>query len=283
MNVAQEEEDIWNRDADFQAVLRLREKSLHALLERDFRARRETYSSTYVAHTPDYTIVDEQALIDALESGRVSYDSSEYTIEYAKSNSPEMIVLMGVETVIPSTGRTNAGVKVPRRFTDIYRKERGEWRHDMRHAHIPVADLARGVAPPSSPARRISTDPHVRSVLDHRKRTLDALGTGAFDPTGKYSSTFAANTPHGAILNGTEMRALFAEGRAGYSRVEQSIEYAARHAPDMIVVMGGEIVIPRAGLPNAGKNIHRRFSDVFRLEGGEWCHDVRHANIWKID
>ena len=282
--MAQEKSDLSDRDQNVQAVLRLREKSRQALLARDFGARGETYSSTYVAHTPDYTIVDQQGLNDALVSGRVSYDSSDYIVEYAKTHSPEMVVLMGVETVIPSAGRPNAGVKVPRRFTDIYRKEHGEWRHDVRHAHIPVAELARGVIPPSSPARRISGDPHVRNVLDYRKRTLDALSAGASsDPTGKYSSTFVANTPHGVILNGVEMRALFAEGRAGYARVEQSVEYAARHAPDMIVVMGGEIVVPRAGLSNAGKNIHRRFSDVFRLEDGEWRHDVRHANIWKID
>ncbi|MFZ1991527.1 MAG: nuclear transport factor 2 family protein [Alphaproteobacteria bacterium] len=273
----------WDSDENVQAVLRVREKSRQALLARDFSARRETYSSTYVAHTPDYTIVDEEALIAALTSGRVSYDSSEYSLEYAKVHAPEMVVLMGVETVMPSAGRPNAGLKVPRRFTDIYRKERGEWRHDIRHAHIAVADLARGVVPPSSPARRISSDPHVRQVLDYRKRTLDGLGAGTSrDPTGRYASTFIANTPHGAIVSGAEMRALFS-GSIGYSRVEQSIEYAARHAPDLIVVMGCEVVVPREGTPNAGKNIHRRFSDVFRLEDGEWRHDVRHANIWKIE
>ncbi|HXZ67418.1 MAG TPA: hypothetical protein VEH07_02415, partial [Alphaproteobacteria bacterium] len=204
-------------------------------------------------------------------------------IEYAKAHSPEIVVLMGVETVVPSAGRPNAGVKVPRRFTDIYRKERSEWRHDVRHAHVAVADLARGVVPPSSPARRISSDPHVREVLDYRKRTLDGLSAGTSrDPTGRYSSTFIANTPHGAIVTGPEMRALFSSS-IGYSRVEQAVEYAAKHAPDLIIVMGGEIVVPREGTPNAGKNIHRRFSDAFRLEEGEWRHDVRHANIWKIE
>ncbi len=274
----------WDSDGNVQAVLAVRDRSLKALLARDFATRRETYSSTYVAHTPDYTIVDEQGLIDALTSGRVSYDSSEYVIEYAKTHSPEMVVMMGVETVVPSAGRPNAGKHVPRRFTDIYRKEKGEWRHDMRHAHIPVAELVRGVVPPSSPQRRISDDSRVREVLDYRKRTLDGLAAGtSSDPTGKYASTFIANTPHGAIVSGAEMRAIFSGGAVGYARADQAIEYAALHSPDIVVIMGGEVVVPKDGSANGGKRIHRRFSDVFRREEGEWRHDVRHANIWKID
>ena len=149
MKLTQGEAKPWDRDENVLAVLSVREKSRQALLARDFTARKETYSSTYVAHTPDYTIVDERALMEALASERVSYDAAEYSIEYARTHSPELVVLMGVETVIPSAGRPNAGLKVPRRFTDIYRKEHGEWRHDLRHAHIAVAELARGVVPPS--------------------------------------------------------------------------------------------------------------------------------------
>jgi hypothetical protein len=120
--------------------------------------------------------------------------------------------------------------------------------------------------------------------LDYRRRTLDAVGAGtARDPSGKYSSTFIANTPMGTVVNGPEMQALFAGGTVSYARADQEIEYAAAHSPDVVVLMGGEIVVPREGTSNAGKQIHRRFTDVFRREGGEWRHDVRHANIWKIE
>jgi hypothetical protein len=47
--------------------------------------------------------------------------------------------------------------------------------------------------------------------------------------------------------------------------------------------MGEEVVVPRTGAPNAGKRIHRRFTDVFRRENGEWRYDVRHANVISID
>lgn len=274
----------WDRDENVQAVLRVREKSWNALLAKDFEMRRETYSSTYIAHTPDYTIVDEQDLVDALSSGRVSYDSAEFITEYAKAHTPEMVVLMGVETVVPSAGRPNAGRRVPRRFTDVYRMEEGQWHHDMRHAHVALPDLIENVVPPANPKKLISNDSAVRAVLDYRRRTLEAVSAGTQrDPSGKYASTFIANTPTGAIVGGPEMRSLFANGTINYRRVDQTIEYAARHSHDLVVIMGGEIVTPREGLPNGGKIIHRRFSDVFRMEDGEWRHDVRHANIWKID
>jgi hypothetical protein len=30
----------------------------------------------------------------------------------------------------------NAGKVVKRRFTDVFRKEDGQWRHDLRHADV---------------------------------------------------------------------------------------------------------------------------------------------------
>jgi hypothetical protein len=40
-----------------------------------------------------------------------------------------------------------------------------------------------------------------------------------------------------------------------------------------------EIVVPGPNARDAGKRIHRRFTDVFRKENGEWRHDLRHANV----
>jgi len=67
------------------------------------------------------------------------------------------------------------------------------------------------------------------------------------------------------------------------THVEQHIEYAGSHGPDMVVLMGEEIVVPGEGAANAGKRIHRRFTDVFRRENGEWRHDLRHANVISIE
>lgn len=47
---------------------------------------------------------------------------------------------------------------------------------------------------------------------------------------------------------------------------------------DMVVVMGGETVVPATGAPNAGKTLQRRYTNVWMKRDGRWCLKVRHAN-----
>ena len=47
---------------------------------------------------------------------------------------------------------------------------------------------------------------------------------------------------------------------------------------DMVVVMGGEVVVPAPGAPNAGKTLERRYTNVWMLHDGKWRLTVRHAN-----
>jgi hypothetical protein len=127
-------------------------------------------------------------------------------------------------------------------------------------------------------------DPNVQAVLAQRKLGIEAMTSGRMSAeTERYSSTFVANTPSGGVVPGAELLKMFAGGTISYDRVEQRIEYAASHGDDMVVIMGEEIVVPGPGLRNAGKQVHRRFTDVFRRENGEWRHDLRHANVVRIE
>jgi hypothetical protein len=129
-----------------------------------------------------------------------------------------------------------------------------------------------------------ANDPAVQEVLEIRRQGIVAMtSTGATAASERYSSTFVANTPGNAVVKGEQMLAAFAHGTVSYAAVEQKIEYAGSHGPDMVVLMGEEIVVPGEGAPNAGKRIHRRFTDVFRKENGEWRHDLRHANVISIE
>lgn len=127
-------------------------------------------------------------------------------------------------------------------------------------------------------------DAAVQEVLELRKRGIEAMISGRMSAeTERYSSTFVANTPSNSVVPGTQLLKLFAAGTVSYSHVEQNIEYAGSHGSDMVVLMGEEIVVPGEGAPNAGRRIHRRFTDVFRKENGEWRHDLRHANVVSIE
>lgn len=127
-------------------------------------------------------------------------------------------------------------------------------------------------------------DANVQQVLAQRKLGIEAMTSGRMSAeTERYSTTFVANTPNNSVVPGTVLLEMFGRGTISYERVEQNIEYAASHGDDMVVIMGEELVVPGEGMQNAGKKIYRRFTDVFRRESGEWRHDLRHANVIRIE
>jgi hypothetical protein len=147
----------------------------------------------------------------------------------------------------------------------------------------PIVGLA-AAAPAVNGAEPWANDPAVQEVLELRRQGIAAMtSVGASAATERYSSTFVANTPGNAVVTGEQMLQRFAQGAVSYASVEQRLEYAGSHGPDMVVLMGEEIVVPGPGAANAGKRIHRRFTDVFRKENGEWRHDLRHANVISIE
>jgi hypothetical protein len=127
-------------------------------------------------------------------------------------------------------------------------------------------------------------DPAVQEVLKLRRAAIAAMTTtGATAESERYSSTFVANTPGNAVVKGEQMRRAFASGSVSYAAVEMKLDYAGSHGPDMVVLMGEEVVVPGATARDAGKRIHRRFTDIFRKESGEWRHDVRHSSVISVE
>lgn len=140
--------------------------------------------------------------------------------------------------------------------------------------------LACAVAGTSLAANPWDDDPAVQEVLRLRQQGIAAMtSVGASAESERYSSTFVANTPGNVVVTGAQMLERFARGSLSYAAVEQRIDYAGSHGPDIVVLMGEEVVVPGPNAPDAGKRIHRRFTDVFRKENGEWRHDLRHANV----
>jgi hypothetical protein len=127
-------------------------------------------------------------------------------------------------------------------------------------------------------------DPAVQAVLTQRRAGIEAMIAGTMSAeTERYSSTFVANTPGGGVVPGDVLLNLFASGNLRYQHVEQHLDYAGSHGSDIVVLMGEEIVVPGPGMANAGQRVHRRFTDVFRREYGEWRHDLRHANVIEVE
>ncbi len=67
-------------------------------------------------------------------------------------------------------------------------------------------------------------------------------------------------------------------GQISYVSYHRSIEFAGMRT-GMVVLMGEEIVVPRPPNPLAGKEMRRRFTDIWRQDGGSWRLAIRQATI----
>lgn len=136
LGAASAQDEPWANDPAVQEVLEIRKRGIEAMTSGRMSAETESYSSTFVANTPSNRVVPGDELLALFANSSISYSSVEQHIEYAGSHGSDMVVLMGEEIVVPGEGAPNAGQPIRRRFTDVFRKEDGEWRHDLRHANV---------------------------------------------------------------------------------------------------------------------------------------------------
>lgn len=90
------------------------------------------------------------------------------------------------------------------------------------------------------------------------------------------------NSPLGTINRRADTLAAFGRGFIRYSSFDRRIEYAGKLG-DLVVIMGEEILAPKDKAPNAGKIVHRRFTDIWRNEQGVWRLALRQATVTKVE
>ena len=64
---------------------------------------------------------------------------------------------------------------------------------------------------------------------------------GATAESERFSTTFVANTPNNVVVTGEQMLERFKQGALSYESVEQRLDYAGSHGPDVVVLMGEEV------------------------------------------
>jgi ketosteroid isomerase-like protein len=88
------------------------------------------------------------------------------------------------------------------------------------------------------------------------------------------SLEYFVNSPMNAVIPKPRVLELLSAGRIAHISYDGVIEHMSRHG-DTAVVMGSETVVNVPG----GESIHRRHTNVWRLENGEWKGIARHANV----
>lgn len=121
---------------------------------------------------------------------------------------------------------------------------------------------------PSIAAVLASVDRMDQSLIDGDHAAFAAL----------LASDLVVNNPQNGISEPGKTAQLNASGRISYASYRRTIEYAGMRN-GMVVLMGEESVVPRPPNPFAGQTVRRRFTDLWRQDGGQWRLAVRQATI----
>ena len=133
----------------------------------------------------------------------------------------------------------------------------------------PAARVAGAKATPADEARIRSLEEQERTgVLKQDFEALERI----------WAPSFMVNAPMNVVApNRAVVLDIFRQGLAHYASFDRKIE-EIRFDGDLAIVMGAETVQPIGKAPLAGQTVQRRFTHVWKKEGGDWRLISRHAN-----
>lgn len=93
-----------------------------------------------------------------------------------------------------------------------------------------------------------------------------------------WSPELLVNAPHNRLLVGVDATLdMVRKGVIDFERFDRIVERVEIDG-DVAVSMGSEAILQKHG-PQAGKLIHRRYTNVWRYSDGKWRLRYRHANV----
>ena len=95
---------------------------------------------------------------------------------------------------------------------------------------------------------------------------------------GLLADDLAVNNPQNGVSAKGATGQRSAAGQISYSRYERVIEYAGLRG-EMVLLMGEEIVLPKEPIDGSVREMHRRFTDLWRPVAGGWKLTARQATI----
>jgi ketosteroid isomerase-like protein len=129
---------------------------------------------------------------------------------------------------------------------------------------------------------RDETRDESREAIEREVRRLDAQEADAVLRADfalvetLWADDFIVNNPFNAVGFAREGRVR--TGMTAYTAFERVPESVAVRG-DTVIVMGREIVVPKAPSANAGRTVHRRYTNVWMKTANGWKLSARHANV----
>jgi hypothetical protein len=119
-----------------QQIRDLDAKEAAAMLAADTAALDAIWSAGFTVNAPDNTVKSKEQVLGAVRESRIAYSGFERTVERVVVLDADCIVSMGGEVVVPKGDRPDAGQRVPRRYSHVWKKVNGTWGLVARHANV---------------------------------------------------------------------------------------------------------------------------------------------------
>jgi len=91
-----------------------------------------------------------------------------------------------------------------------------------------------------------------------------------------WAKDYVVNNPFNVAVDAS--KGPIQAGTLTYSSFTREIERVLIHE-NTVIVMGSETVVPKGTSPDAGKTIHRRFTNIWMKREGKWLLTARHASV----
>jgi uncharacterized protein (TIGR02246 family) len=117
-----------------QSIRTLEQQQGQAAIARDRARLEEMFAPDFQVVNPSGTVASREELLALLLGGTSPYRSAVYQTDKVRVHG-DVVVTTGLETVVPNTG-PQAGQQVRRRVTQVWKRDGGQWRLELRHATI---------------------------------------------------------------------------------------------------------------------------------------------------
>jgi ketosteroid isomerase-like protein len=136
INIVTFAQDSMSNKSVKETISALEKKEAKAVLDKNIKELKTLWSDDFLVNSPGNIIVNgSQEVIKLIEKDFISYSSFEREIE-TMMILDNIVIVMGRETVKPSSDRFEAGTTLQRRYTNIWKQVDKEWQLTARHAHI---------------------------------------------------------------------------------------------------------------------------------------------------
>ena len=123
-------------DALEQSIRKLELAESDAVVRSDVAALEKLWAEDFTVNNPNNQISrGRKEVIARVRSGLLKYSSFVREIESVGFYG-DTVIVMGLETIVPSGSSADAGKTIRRRYTNIWMNRKGRWLLTVRHANV---------------------------------------------------------------------------------------------------------------------------------------------------